>query len=375
MNNTIVVEDEWQYVLNMMPADLESSALAKLALRRKRAITSAGDLLRLALCYGLCDFSLRQSAAWAELIGLGSMSDVAVLNRLRGASDWLGHLVLRWLQDRGLPSNVPRMAVRVVDATSISGPGSKGTDWRVHLGLDLAGMRIRSAEVTGAGEGETLLRHTVAPGEIVLADGGYAHREGVASVLDDGGHVVVRINWRNFPLETRRGASLDIVTCLQMLQPGELGDWPVQFRVKQRVYPVRLVALRMSQAAAKRAHKRLRRTAARKGRQVDGRSLQAARYVYIITDMDPQSLPVAEALELYRLRWQIEIAFKRLKGIVHLDHVRAKSDELTRTYLCAKLLGALIVDEMCHGALAFSPWGYGLFPQADEPLAGAAHGD
>ncbi len=232
MNNAIVVEDEWQYVLNMMPADLESSAMEKLALRRRRAITSAGDLLRLALCYGLCDFSLRQTAAWAELIGLGSMSDVAVLNRLRGASDWLGHLVLRWLQDRGLPTNVPRMAVRVVDATSISGPGSKGTDWRVHLGLDLAGMRIRSAEVTGAGEGETLLRHTVAPGEIVLADGGYAHREGVASVLDDGGHVVVRINWRNFPLETRRGKPLDMVTCLQMLEPGELGDWPVQFRVK-----------------------------------------------------------------------------------------------------------------------------------------------
>ena len=186
---------------------------------------------------------------------------------------------------------------------------------------------------------------------------------------------MVRINWKNFPLETRRGASLDIVTCLQMLEPGELGDWPVQFRVKQRVYPVRLVALRMSQAAAKRAHKRLRRTAARKGRQVDGRSLQAAKYIYIITDMDPESLPAAEALELYRFRWQIEIAFKRLKGIVHLGRVRAKNDELARTYLYAKLLGALIVDEMCHGALAFFPWGYGLFPPAGEPLAGAAYAD
>ena len=373
MRTTTVVEDEWQYVLNMMPGDLEESAVEKLALRRRREIKCASDLLRLALCYGLCDLSLRQTAAWASVVGLGEMSNVAVLKRLRGASEWLGHLILRWLQDRGLTTNVPQMAVRVVDATTIGAPGSRGTDWRLHLGLDLAGLRIRTAEVTGPEEGETLLRHKVAPGEIVLADGGYAHRAGVASVLDGGGHVLVRINWQNFPLETRSGASLDVVTCLEMLQPGEIGNWEVQFRVQKRVYPVRLVAMHVSQAAARRAQKRLRRTAARKGRQVDARSVRAAHFIYVITDMDTQMLPAAEALELYRLRWQIEMAFKRLKGVVHLDHLRAKSDELARTYLYAKLLGALIVDELCHGALALFPWGYALFPQARQPLARAAY--
>jgi hypothetical protein len=373
METTAIVETEWQYVLNMMPADLEQSAVQKLALQRRRQVSSAGDLLRLALCYGLCDFSLRQTAAWAELIGLGSLSNVAVLKRLRGGSDWLGHLILRWLQDRGLTANVPPLAVRVVDATTISAPGSKGTDWRLHLGLDLAALRIRTMEVTGPEEGETLRRHTVARGEIVLADGGYAHREGVASVLDDGGHVVVRINWQNFPLETRRGTLLDVLTCLEMLEAGEIGDWQVQFRVNKRVYPVRLVALRVSQAAARRAQKRLRHTAARKGRQVDARSLRAAHFVYLITDMRQEALPAAETLELYRLRWQIEMAFKRLKGIVQLDHVRAKHEQLARTYLYAKLLGALIVDELCHGALALFPWGYGLWPQARQPLAGAVY--
>jgi hypothetical protein len=375
MGTTAVVKGEWQYVLNMLPGDLEESAVEKLALQRRRQIASASDLLRLALCYGLCDFSLRQSAAWAELIGLGSLSNVAVLKRLRCASDWLGHLVLRWLQDRGLTTHVPQMAVRVVDATTISGPGSRGTDWRLHLGLDLAALRIRTAEVTGAEEGETLLRHKVGPGEIVLADGGYAHREGVASVVDDGGHVVVRINWQSFPLETLHGTRLDVVTCLEMLEPGEIGDWQVQFRANKRVYPVRLVAVRVSQAAVRRAHKRLRCTAARKGRQLDARSVRAAHFAYVITDMSQEALPAAETLELYRLRWQIEMAFKRLKGIVHLDHVRAKDEQLARTYLYAKLLGALIVDELYHSALALSPWGYALFPQARQPLARAAYAD
>jgi hypothetical protein len=371
MDTTAIVEDEWQYVLNMMPADLEESAVEKLALRRRREITSASDLLRLALCYGLCDFSLRQVAAWASVIGLGNMSDVAVYKRLRQASDWLGHVVVRWLQKHGLSTNVPKMAVRVVDATSISGPGSRGTDWRLHLGLDLAQLRIRTVELTDAHEGESLQRHTVVPGEIVVADAGYGHRTGVAGVIDSGGHVVVRINWQNFPLETRGGGPLDTVTCLETLGPGELGDWQVQFRIKQQVYPVRLVAVRTSREAARRARKRLRRAAARKGRKVDPRSLRAAKFAYVITDMSGKMLPTAEALELYRLRWQIEIAFKRLKRILRLGDLRAKDERLARAYLYAKLLAALILDELCRAAETFSPWGYPLLPPAREPLAGA----
>ena len=119
MENKALLENEWQYVLNMMPPDLEESATAKLALRRRREIGSASDLLRLALAYGVCDMSLRQTAVWAELIGLGRLSDVAVLKRLKGAGEWLGHLILRWLQQRGLTTRVPPVPVRIVDASVI----------------------------------------------------------------------------------------------------------------------------------------------------------------------------------------------------------------------------------------------------------------
>lgn len=372
MDNTVLLEDQWEYVLNMLPSDLEQSAAEKLALVRRREIGCAGDLLRLALCYGLCDFSLRQTAAWAKLIGLGEMSNVAVLNRLRGASDWLGHLILRWLQDHGLTTKAPRRRVRLLDASVISKPGSKGTDWRLHLGLDLAELRITSVELTGPEGGETLSRHEFAPGEIVVGDRGYAQRAGVASVLEQEAHVLIRLNWQNFPLETPSAASLDLLESLELLEPGEIGDWQVQFRANRHVYPVRLVALRKSRAAAEKEQKRIRHEATRKGRKPNPNSMRAAHFIYLITDLSSGALPAAEALELYRLRWQIEIAFKRLKGIVHLDKLRAKDTALARTYLYAKMLGALIVDHFFHDALDFFPWGYPIFPHSAQPLARAA---
>jgi hypothetical protein len=372
MESVDMIGTDWPYVVDLMPADLEQSAVDQLAFRRRRGIASATDLLRLALCYGFCDLSLRQTAMQAALLGWGELSDVAVLNRLRHAADWLGYVVLRYLADRGLTRDVPAWPVRVLDATTIAAPGSRGTDWRLHLGLDLAHLALTSAELTGAEGGETFTRHAVAAGEILLADRGYAHRQGVASVLDRQAHVVVRLNWQNFPLTTRSGRALDLVAIAEGLAPDEIGDYDAQFRHKERDYPVRLLILRKSPAAALKAQRQLGHEATRKGRQLDPRSLRAAHFVYVLTDLPRTQLPAAQGLELYRLRWQIEIAFKRLKSLVHLDRLRAKDRALARAYLYAKLLGALIVDDLSRGALAFFPWGYRLFPTAHQSLALAA---
>ncbi len=372
MNKADAIGAQWPFVLAMMPADLEETASAKLAILRRRGVGSAGDLLRLALLYGFCDLSLRQTAARASLLGLGELSDVAVLHRLEKAADWLGGVVVGFLRERGLTRRVPALSVQVVDATTISRPGSRGTDWRVHVGLDLAEQQISEIEVTDVRGGETLDRHEVKPGQVVLADRGYAHREAVAGVLEAGGHAVVRLSRNGFPLENRRGKALDLPGCMEGLQIGELGDWDVQFEAGGRKYEGRLVALRQSEPAAEHERKRIRRVASHKGRKLEAQSLKAAGFLYVFTDLPREVLPTAEALEMYRLRWQIEIVFKRLKSVLDLDGLRAKNPDLARAYLYAKILGALVAQELCHDALAFFPWGYALFAEQCQSMAVAA---
>jgi hypothetical protein len=374
MDNSAIVADNWVYVLNMLPADLDTSASEKLALQRRRGIGSAEDLLRMCLAYGLCDMSLRETAAWAEVMDIGRLSDVAVLKRLRNSADWLGHLVLRWMQDRGLPTGAPHLPVRIVDASVLCRPGSTGIDWRLHLGLDLQQLRISSVELTGPEGGESFARHPLEPGEIAVGDRGYGHRPGVATVLDRDAHVLTRIGWQNFPLIAAGGGPLDIVRCLELLDPGEIGDWQVAFEHDNKRYPMRLVAIRKSAEAAEKERTRIRRqTSSRKGRQPHPNSLRAAGFIFVITDLPADVLPAVEALELYRLRWQIEIFFKRLKSILDIDQLRASDEQLARTYLYANLLGALIVEELRDAALAFFPWGYPLRPQAGQRVAVVPH--
>ena len=97
-------------------------------------------------------------------------------------------------------------------------------------------------------------------------------------------------------------------------------------------------------------------------------TLILARYMVLLTNCEAGVTP-EQALEAYRFRWQIELAFKRLKSLLHLDQLRAKDPDLAQTYLLAKILGALLVEELVVRAGDFSPWGFRLVPTPTEPLA------
>src|SRR5713101_237070 len=95
MKNHPGIADHWLEVRSRLPADfdLEATARAQGAFRRAREVKSAEALLRLALAYGACGMSLRETCAWAEATGLARLSDPALIERLGKSAAWLGHIV------------------------------------------------------------------------------------------------------------------------------------------------------------------------------------------------------------------------------------------------------------------------------------------
>jgi len=364
-----------EQAVRLLPAGYEEAAVALGALQRRREIRSPQDLLRLVMTYAMGGRSLRMTAALAELHGYASMSDVAVLGRLQSAGPWLGWMVLHSLMEgEVLPGSAAPM-VRIIDASVVSEPGSVGTDWRVHLGLDLVRETIRSVEITNSKGGETLARHTIVPGEILVVDRGYAQRRGVAHALDHQGHVVVRLNWQNFPLIDAEGRPIVLPDALDTLQVGETGDRDAWFEHGGQRYKVRLVAHRKTMEPTEHDRKEIEHRARRQKRCVDPRTLLASCFVILVTDLPREILPADDVLALYRLRWRVEIAFKRLKSILRLKDLRAHDPRLVTTYLHAKLLAAILLDRLAGAeqAPASPPCGVDTHqPPTSEPLANAA---
>lgn len=371
-------EHEWPFFLSYLPSslDMDDAAYRTGAIRRRREVDNASTLLRLILAYGFCGLSLRQTAAWAEAANVAKLSDVALLKRFRRAHPWLALILGVKLAERtSCAYHLPQgYRIRLIDATTISKPGSKGTDWRLHLSYNLNDLAIEALDLTDSSGGETLRRFTINPGEIAVCDRGYAHRSGLWSVRKLEGHFIVRINWQNVPLLTMDGKPFSTLSFLRTLPNAAAGECLVQTAPDHShgipSIPCRLVAVRKTEAAAAQSRQAVMRERSRKGRSVDPRTLESAGYFFLLTSVTDDSLPAKQILELYRFRWQIELAFKRLKSLLSLDQLPAKDPDLARTFLYAKLLAALLLDDFTERFLAFSPWG---FPLADPAPVHLAH--
>lgn len=379
MEANIFLEYHWPYMLTFLPPkdELDRSAREMGALLRKRGVASGEALLRLALAYGFCGLSLRQTAAWAQVAGVADVSDVALLKRLRASAEWLGHLLCLKLAENAPPPPRSTLRIRLFDATSISCPGSMGTDWRIHLGFDLSRLSIDHVELTNEKGGESLKRFTLRPGEVAVGDRGYAHRKGLHGVRQDGADFIIRLNWQNIPLMTPGGGAFDLLTFLRKLPDAEPGECAVIVAPSERdnlpELPARLVAIRKSEAAAEVSRAKVLRERSRKGRRTaDPRTLETAGYVFVLTSLPTETLSALDTLETYRFRWQVELAFKRLKSLLYLDELPARDPPLARAFIFAKLLAALLLEDFTDRFLAFSPWGYRLARETAFSLAYSA---
>jgi IS4 transposase len=131
----------------------------------------------------------------------------------------------------------------------------------------------------------------------------------------------------------------------------------VQARVRpgEPKLPLRLIILRKSPEATEAARNKLRREAPRKQKKLDPRSLVAAEFLIVATSLPGEQYPAEEVLAVYRLRWQIELAFKRLKSLLHIDRLPTFTVEASRSWLYAHLILALLCDEISQEFLESSP--------------------
>jgi hypothetical protein len=124
--------ENWEILRTFLPPEWREQARRLGAMRRARYISDPETVLRVLLLHLAAGCSLAETAARASASGLAQISAVGVFKRLRAAEPWV-----RWLaqQMRGaadLPMAVAGRRVRAMDATSVSEPGSTGTDWKVH---------------------------------------------------------------------------------------------------------------------------------------------------------------------------------------------------------------------------------------------------
>jgi hypothetical protein len=351
-----LIDEDWKYLCQYLPENLSELAKATGTVRRWRNLKTGEELLRVILAYAMEDLSLRSTAAWSSQAAL-ELKDTSVLHRLRKAPPLLERVLAHLLTQRLRAEAAPGPEFRINDATVLSIPGSEGTDWRLHVVYDPAQCCLRRVEITDHRGGERLDRDRPRPGDVVCGDRGLAHASGIHAVTEAGAYVLLRMPWQNIRLEDAQGRAVDMDQTLKRGEHGDMGTTiyvPLEGKTPVRA---RLLIRPLPSEAASRNRQRLRRNAAKKGRTPSATALRLAGYFCVLTTLPEDLASNDVVLELYRLRWQIELFFKRCKGLLHFDQLRAFDPRLVRTYCLAKLIEVALIQCLHEEAISFSPWG------------------
>lgn len=196
-------------------------------------------------------------------------------------------------------------------------------------------------------EGERLDRIPVVKHEIRIGDRAYLQPDRIAAVLAAEADVLVRAGWKSARWQDHDGAPVDLIGVLRQAA-GDQIDRPIWIGRKNAAAPLalRLVAVRKPPQAAEAARRKARREAQREGYQISKAALVAADWVILITSLKSVDYSTTDVLALYRLRWRIELGFKRLKSLVGLKGPPGIDERSARPYLLAHLLMILLLEPL-----------------------------
>jgi hypothetical protein len=362
--------EDWPILLSFFPDNWIELASATDALKGLRKDKAAEDYMRTLLIHIACGYSMRETATRAKLAGLGNISDVALIGRLRKAKDWLHSMCVELFQEQGVSlHNESDFQVRLFDATNVKEPGKTGSLWRIHYSVQLPSLTCDFFKLTatkGKGTGESFFQYSIKKGDYIIADRGYSTASGIHHVVSKRAYVMVRVNTQSLPIFNLEGQQFPLLNNVKAIKKaGTVKTWRVLIPARSgATVQGRICVIRKSNEAIRLAQEKINRNAQKKGHSIKPETLEYAKYVIVFTNYPEHSFSSFQVLDWYRIRWQVELIFKRFKSIAQLGHLPKHSDDSSKAWLYGKLFVALLTNKLIECASSVSPWGYILEEQA-----------
>lgn len=352
MGTTLDIREDWRSLLRYLPEGYEALAHEYKMVETQYGnakITTVDELWRVLLLHVGADLPLRDTAALLAFTGGPKISPNRIHMKLRKAAPYAQALLAQFSDDpdKVEPERWGGYDMIALDGSSVTCPGTRGTDARLHAAIRLSDLRIQQAVVTDSLEGETLRRFFFSPGQLVIVDRCYSNAHGIAWVRDCNADVIARLNRGALRLYDEERNEVDVIAWARTLSEGVAKERQVWIYVENDYgnhwFVGRLVGSRLPADKVKEAQLRIRRE---HGPKVTEELLEMAAYVLVFTTADSSRLSAEQVLEAYRLRWQVELLFKRWKSLGGIDLVPTCRNDTTLAWLSIKLLLGVLVERM-----------------------------
>ncbi len=338
-------------MIRRLPEGYEEACFETGAITRKRGISDPSDLMFLCMMHLVYGCSLLEVSAIARTNKMGEFSDVAFMKRFSQCGEWF-----QWISERILPKEVieyempewlKQYRVLAVDASDVQEKGRSHRTYRLHMALDIFKAKGAEYKITTNDVGETLRNFEFHKGDLVLADRAYTSANGIEYCIEKGASIISRVRSNGAGIYDDHENKIDLLSVMQAAGTGEIKG---HLKCKGSKPAVRVCFKRKTEEQIADSYKRVKNNARRKKQALQESTLNFNEFIVLITNL-PDSVSTEAILDLYRLRWQIEIYFKRLKSILRYGELPKKTEKSSLAWINGKIMLALLFEQFMSDTL------------------------
>lgn len=343
-------KDQMSLIYEMMPTGWKEAAKDKEALVRSRNISTPEELLRLNFLYQTSGDSYGLVSALTQISeNQTGLNKTAVQKRITNSREWLKWILVHLNREEKYLEEAPQWLngyrVCLTDASDYCKQGSQNADFRFHYMMELFSLNMVEFHFTEASEGEKISRYeSIKPKDIIIGDRIYGTISGMQYVTAKGADFLFRLRAKAFNLYTDEKEVFDLTAFLEEnYETGKIINLNLYYKSEKEYYPVRICAVGKTKADIEKTHKHTKKSNSKKQRgKITDLQRIYSQYMLAATSL-PQNITANQILELYRMRWQIELVFKRLKSIFGGEFC-AKKKETVEAWFYGKLILATVCE-------------------------------
>ena len=322
---------------------------------RHRGIQNEEELLLLALFYSY-GHSLVEVKNYAKVEFGTDISDVGFMKRLIRCDKWITDIISEMMGNEiiryQIPEKMKEYKVIAVDGSDVSQKGAVNRLFHLHYAVNLFTLSSEQFMVTSQTQGETLKNFKLEEQTIVIADRAYATLSGIEYCLDNHADFILRIRNKPFKLFDENGAEVLLSSVLKNVTE-QSSDFILYYKYHNELKPLRFCAVKKTKEEIRVEEKRLSRIESKHQTTFSDDTKFTHKYFFVVTSLE-NDFTSDEILKLYRLRWQVEMVFKRYKSILKLGSIPTKTEISGKVWLNCKMLIALLIEKVMS-AVDFSP--------------------
>lgn len=350
-------------LMKLLPEHYEQACYETKAIERGRSIKTPKELMSYCLLYLSQKYSLLELSLFAKLKGI-KMSDVAFMKKLAKCNEWykeiLNSMLPSVIANYENPQGLEGYRISAVDGSAFTQQGKNKKSFRLHFMINIFNLSAEQYKITTQKTGESLTNFSIDKKQLILADRGYFSKKSIEHCIKSGGDFIIRYKHKSFLIYDSNGELLDVAEELSKLEKGKDGKKPVTIDIPAylksqngELIKFRICAMKKTDDAILKSQKRIKRKEATSCNAISTETKYVNNYIVVCTSL-PQSVSVEQVLETYRLRWQVEIYFKRLKTLMAFGDVPNKKEENIMAWLNGKMVVALLIEKL-YSKVDFSP--------------------